>query len=187
MSNQETCICDNCREEIPVRSKFCLNCGVRKQRVGPEGKRLELWLQIKLCGSYTEAPKPAPVCSVARITVESGEGGATPVAQSVTPNCLDKDGGLNVRKHRAIEEVGSTEPTVKVSRKGDGAPKGTKQVCVELSNFYQRVKKSRALVKRCYFKYSSAAHVQKRGGLGYSVQVHASLGYHGNPPLFSNH
>ena len=143
MSNQETCVCDNCREEIPIRSKFCPECGnsrIQKPRVGPEGKQHELWLQTKLCGSYTEAPKPAPASSDAQVTVESGEGGATPGAQPVTPSDLDKDGSLNLRKRRAVEEVGRTEPTVKVRRKGNGAPEGTEQVCVELNDFYQEVK-----------------------------------------------
>ena len=90
--------------------------------------------------SCTEVPKPAQACSDAQVTVESGEGGATPGAQPVTPNDLDKDGSLNLRKRRAGEEDGGTEPTAKVRRKGNGARKGTEQVCGELNDFYKQVK-----------------------------------------------
>ena len=91
--------------------------------------------------------------------MESGEGGATPGAQPVTPSDLDKNGSLNVRKRRA-EEVGGTEPTVKVRRKGNGPPGGAEQVCGELNDFYKQVKKNVALfcfqLMRCYLKYTSA-------------------------------
>ena len=107
--------------------------------------------------------------------MESGEGGATPGAQPVTPSDLDKDGSLNVRKRRAVEEVSGTEPTVKVRRKGNRAPEGTEQVCGELNVFCKQVKKTCFQFMRCYLKYTLQLCcicmdcVQKRRGLTQEV------------------
>ena len=42
MSNQETCVCEKCSAEIPIRLKFCIECGtlrIKKKSVEPKGKR----------------------------------------------------------------------------------------------------------------------------------------------------
>eukprot|EP00731_Ephydatia_muelleri_P024239 Em0016g510a len=126
MSNkQETCVCEKCSEEIPIRSKFCPECGAqrnKKQRVDPE-----------------ELPKPAQGGSDGQVTLEPSGSGATPGAPSVTPSDQDKDGSLNLRKRRSAEEGGGTEPAVKVRRKGSGASEGSEQVCGELNDFNQQV------------------------------------------------
>ncbi|KAL5484093.1 hypothetical protein EMCRGX_G020538 [Ephydatia muelleri] len=125
MSNkQETCVCEKCSEEIPIRSKFCPECGAqrnKKQRVDPE-----------------ELPKPAQGGSDGQVTLEPSGSGATPGAPSVTPSDQDKDGSLNLRKRRSAEEGGGTEPAVKVRRKGSGASEGSEQVCGELNDFNQQ-------------------------------------------------
>ena len=145
MSNkQETCVCEQCGEEIPIRSKFCSECGaqrIKKQRVEPEGKSLKSLCDYKTkrCGFFTELPKPAQGGSDGQVTLEPSGSGATPGAPSVTPSDQDKDGSLNLRKRRSAEEGGGTEPAVKVRRKGSGASEGTEQVCGELNDFNQQV------------------------------------------------
>ena len=102
-----------------------------------------LQVQMKRCGCFTEVQESAQArrdaYAIAEANGGGGGGGATPGAQPVTQSDLDKDGSLNVRKRRAVEEVGRTEPTVKVRRKGNGAPEGTKQMCGEINHFYQQV------------------------------------------------
>ena len=95
-----------------------------------------VYLKNQLCACFTGVPEFPQARSDAHAVVEANEGGATPGAPSVTQGDQDKDGSLNVRKRRALEEGGGT---VKVRRKGSGASEGTEQVCGELNDFYQQV------------------------------------------------
>ena len=145
-----------------VAKKFLLNLSfvssvvlrVRSSVWDPKVSAISRCVSLKnqLCGCFTGVPESAQARSDAHAVVEANEGGATPGAPSVTPGDQDKDGSLNVRRRRALEEGGGTEPTVKVRRKGNGASEGTEQVCGKLNDFYQQVPNVASFRLCCYLE-----------------------------------
>ena len=96
MSTQGTSICDDCREAIPAKAKFCPECGVTFKRpyIKLKGKRGHLYCRCSIDRTgnvaFTEAACPAQARSDIDVQVTIGDG-SMPGTQPVKPTALSED------------------------------------------------------------------------------------------------